>query len=177
MTERAICGCGATLGLKNTSGRCRSCAAKWVNSDPAIHAKRVAGIHRKFAEDPQFKAEHAARMVKNGSTPFALEQKRKRGVEQYKNVLSRPDVQERMLSAESRAKRGRTASATWLSWCPADRREEYRRLVRSKRIPAAEARAIIEAEVAGSQAAAKLEVANFQLQMRLRHERDLASRY
>lgn len=171
--------CGSVLGRRNVSGRCRTCTIKRVNACPTTAAKRKAGIHAKITRDPEFRAALVSRAVTlhERLTPEQQEARRLHGVRQRDTVLSRPDVQARTHSPEARAQRGRSASATWLSWCPADRRDEYRRLVRSKRLPAAEARAIIEAEVAGSQAAAKREVANFQLKMQLRHERDLASRY
>ncbi|KQM88638.1 hypothetical protein ASE67_02540 [Sphingomonas sp. Leaf23] len=171
--------CGTALGRRNVSGRCRTCTIKRVNACPATAEKRKAGIHAKLARDPDYRAALVRRAVTlhEKLTPEQQEARRLHGIRQRVTVLSRPDVQARTHSPEARAKRGRSASATWLSWCPADRREEYRRLIRSKRIPAAEARAIIEAEVAGTPAAARREVATHQLQMRLRHERDLASRY
>ncbi|MBV8971313.1 MAG: hypothetical protein JO290_03365 [Sphingomonadaceae bacterium] len=54
-------------------------------------------------------------------------------------------------TAERRARLGRMGRASIaqrLAWCPPDRVPEYHRLVRSKRMPAAEARRLIEADIA-----------------------------
>ncbi|PTQ12938.1 hypothetical protein CLG96_02005 [Sphingomonas oleivorans] len=53
-------------------------------------------------------------------------------------------------------------------------RDEYRRLVNTKKLTSAEARAVIEAEM---QAEGKREVARNAAAMREKHQRDLASRY
>lgn len=179
MTERAICGCGKQLSAQNVSGCCRSCVAKRINADPAIHERRVAGIRAKIATDPKFRAslaQRAATMTERLSAE-QIEARREHGRRQHRDVLSQPDIQARAQSPEARAKRGQSAQNTWLHWCPVDRRADYRMLVSHKGIPAAEARAIIEADIAGTAAAAQREVANNILQMRLKHERDLASRY
>lgn len=50
-------------------------------------------------------------------------------------------------SAETRAKISRAKTEQFLGWCPLEYRGEYRALVSSKKLPAAEARALIEAQI------------------------------
>lgn len=132
---------------------CRRCSAIRMSADPAIREKQRAKL-AEFHADPATKAMLAERvnasMRKSLATPEGREKRRQHGLRQYREHLSQPDVVARNTAPETRARAGAKASAKWLAWCPADRRAEYRNLIRSKRYSAAEARAVIEATIPGS---------------------------
>lgn len=175
MTQRTCSDCPAPIS-RHAKGRCRSCAAVYVNSDPEIQRRRREGMAAKFA-DPQFRAEQAARLRANASTPRAIELRRERGKEQARDVLFRPDVRARTMRPEARAQAGRSVQERALGWCPPERRDEYRTMVRSRQATAAEARRMIEETIPGTQAHAARMIANNQLRMQLKHEREKAQAY
>lgn len=175
MTQRSCSDCPAPIS-RNAKGRCRKCAAVYVNSDPEIQRRRAEGHAAKFA-DPVFRAEQAARLKANASTQRAVELRRERGKVQARDVLFRPDVRASAMRPEARAQAGRSVSERVLGWCPPDRRDEYRAMVRSKQATAAEARRMIEETIPGTQAHAGRMIANSQLRMRLKHEREKAQAY
>ncbi|WP_165799482.1 hypothetical protein [Sphingomonas oleivorans] len=76
--------------------------------------------------------------------------------------------------APHRASSGRKRTLRMIGHIPEAYRDEYRRLVNTKKLTSAEARAVIEAEM---QAEGKREVARNAAAMREKHQRDLASRY
>jgi len=145
-----------------------------------MEARRRAGIATLFS-DPAYVEEHRERLRKTMTAkledPAFVERKREHGRRQYRDHLSRPEVQAKAHGPEARSKAGRKTSETRLAWCPPEMRDEYRRLIRSKLIPAAEARRIIESEIAGTVEHGKREVASHTLQMQLKHERDLREAY
>jgi len=75
--------------------------------------------------------------------PEQLERRREHGRWLRANVLTRPDVVAKTVSPEVNAKRAASLSATRMRDIPAAMRDEYRRLVVTKKVPAAEAKAII----------------------------------
>jgi hypothetical protein len=165
---------------KSPVTHCRRCSILRVQADPELEAKRRAGIGALFA-DPVYVAEHRARLqasvAKASQDPAFIERRRAHGLRQYRDCLSRPDVQAKAHGPDARKRAGRATSETRLAWCPVELRAEYRRLIRSKLIPAAEARRIIEAEIAGTVERGKRELASNILKLQLKHERDLAEAY
>ena len=84
--------------------------------------------------------------------------RREHGKRQYARFFAGADGYARLQSPEVRQKRGASVSATRMAWCPPELRDEYRDLVRRQRLPAAEARAIIEGQAArNAERAAKAE--------------------
>lgn len=159
---------------------CRRCSIMRVQSDPDMEARRRAGIATLFS-DPSYVEEHRARLRKTIAAkltdPAFVERKREHGRRQYRDCLNRPDVRAKAHSPEARQKAGRATHETRMAWCPPELRADYRRLIRSKLIPAAEARKIIEAEIAGTAEHGKREVASNSLRMQLRHERQKREAY
>lgn len=105
--------------------RCKPCALKALWSDPDFRARkgRQSGdILRRLKQDPEFRAKEDAARRRNVVVM---------------NATRRP------LTDEERALRNKRVSARKLSWCPPALREEYKWLVKAKRIPAAEAKQII----------------------------------
>lgn len=145
--EPRSCACGAALGERNVTGRCRPCSARRLNEDPALIARRTAGIAEHFA-DPAVRAANAARLRQHIATMSDEERewRRENGRRLAREVLARPEVRAKAYAPEVRARSGRKRSATVLAWCPADRRDEYREL-KAKGISAAEARRVIEASL------------------------------
>jgi hypothetical protein len=122
-----------------------------MNSDPAVQARRLEGI-RAYYDDPENRAKArekvrklTARVMAN---PEMVERKREHGRRTYRDVLSRPDVREKNLSPEVRAKAGRARSDTVLAWCPPEYRDLYRQLWRSRNVSAVEARRMVEEQIA-----------------------------
>ena len=126
--------------------RCRECAAKFLATDPDIQRRRREGLARYHAQ-PGVKLENRERqrrmMEKVKADPAQMEKRRERGRWLRANVLTRPDVVEKTLSAETRQKRCATLSSVLMRDIPMSMRAEYRTLVHSKRMPAAEAKAIV----------------------------------
>jgi len=105
--------------------RCRKCAIAALWADPEFRARknRISGqVLLRLKQDPEFLAKEDAA--------------RRRNV-RVMNATRRPRTKEELDLAAKRQ------SARKLSWCPPALRSEYRGLVKSKRIPAAEAKRII----------------------------------
>lgn len=160
------CNCGATLGAKNKSGCCRSCVAKRNNADPEIQRRRREAV-RAHHSDPVVKAGYRERMrIRNENRSDAeIARLVEHGKRQYREVLSRPDVQARTQSAEAKAKRGRSVSATRYRDVPPEHHDTVRRLVRSNLATAAEARAIVRDQVAATERRRLAAMTPFERQM------------
>jgi len=108
--------------------RCRPCnvAAMWA--DPGFRARKAqqsGAILLRLKQDPEFRAKEDAARRRNCA---------------IMNAKRRP------LTPEQRELAAKRQSARKLSWCPPHLRDEYRRLVRSKKLTAAQALAVIMAE-------------------------------
>lgn len=107
---------------------CRACSLKAKWADPHFRARHAETCRQGLAKlraDPAFQQREATRLTKG----------RRKAIES--GALHTPEVI---------AKRGRTFTSRRLSWCPPHLRDEYRRLLLHKKIPAAEAREIILAQ-------------------------------
>lgn len=126
--------------------RCKPCSAKHMATDPEIQRRRREGIQR-YHQKPGVKLEYRERMRKalaaSMADPEQLERRREHGRWLRANVLTRPDVVAKTVSPEVNAKRAASLSATRMRDIPAAMRDEYRRLVVTKKVPAAEVKAII----------------------------------
>lgn len=124
----ASCSCGKALGRKNKSGRCRACFMAHLNSDSAIHARRIDGC-KQYART-------------NRAT--VLERCRRAAVTKSKNTehlawlaeQMRTRIQPLAQTPEAIARRdykqiGKSISETKLAWCPPAYRKQYRDLIRS----------------------------------------------
>jgi len=172
------CGCGKTLGKQNRSGKCVSCFNAWLNADPEVLARRRAAQIEFFAR-PEVKAKLRDRLVGIVANMGEAERERRRehGRRQHRDHLSRPDVVARTLSPETRARAGKSRSETVLAWCPPELRASYYQLVRSQKLSAAEARALLEPEIPGTAAHARRQVENRLIAGRIRDENQKAQAY
>lgn len=105
-------------------------------ADPKIKAETLRrchdGLRKKMAEDPQARAE----MVERG------------------RALGKSLIGHKHMPAAGAARRKAVESRlrTMLGWCPAEYLEQYRHLVYSKRVRAADARAIVEQQIKSDEA-------------------------
>jgi hypothetical protein len=145
-----------------------------MNADPANAAKRRATIARWSPEQRQAKVEHL-RIHQLTMGDEEKERRKARGYELATTALRSPEAIAKRLSKASQA--GRKRSQTLLAGIPEDRWPDYRRLMNKGHMTAREARRMILEETPGTVEHARRSIANANDAMRIRHERDLASRY
>lgn len=126
--------------------RCRACQFEWLRSDPDVAEKRRAGLQAYF-DKPGIKMAYRERIkavtAATLADPAKMERKREHGRRQARDVLSRPEVVAKTCSPEVRKRAGAKRTATTLRDIPPHLRDEYRSLIRSKLLKAAEAKEII----------------------------------
>lgn len=148
---RPFCQNVDACSARKPTTHCRSCAAFRLNADPEFAEKRREAIRKKF-EDPAYLEEHRVRTRATNARIMADPEQRAKRVEggrrSYQEVLCRPDVRARTYSPEANAKRNMTCANTKLAWCPVEYRDEYKRLIRTHLIKAADARRMIEEQIA-----------------------------
>lgn len=134
----------ATPISRCSKGRCRKCALAFLNSNPEVHARRVSGIRRKYQTDPAYRQrktrEIGERHRKARECPETAA-RLNRNIWIARARLDDPGVREKFLAGRKEA--GMKRTQTVLAWCPPDKIAEYRRLTKSKRLHAAEAKQII----------------------------------
>ncbi|WP_176168065.1 helix-turn-helix domain-containing protein [Novosphingobium mathurense] len=133
--------CDQTLGRYNKSGYCRKHLGTANAQNPEWREKHRAGVLRKIKYDPEYKAQLAERARRIGSDP-STRAKRSETFRKGRYWELGNAAQEKGSDARKRA--GRSIRERRLSWCPPHLREEYMWLMRSQRVPAAEARVMIE---------------------------------
>lgn len=152
MVETFLCdgGCGRELKMfkRRKTKFCRSCIGVVNGRDPARIEKSRAGMKRRM-QDPAFKAEHIRRTsdglrARLANDPEEMERRREVGRALFRTGLGHaaqgPGSEPRRRVARMQVERA-------LGWCPEHLRDQYRTMVNSKGIKAAEARRIIEAEM------------------------------
>lgn len=164
--------CGKPVSRQSKKGFCKPCSARHLHADPQIVANRAAAVAA-FCARPEVIAENRRRIAAYmANMPEAdREARRAHGHQLYRRYLSTPENRALVTSPEIRARVGARVSETRLGWCPPEKRAEYEHLVYTKRLTAAEARAVIEAELPGTAEHARREIASRQLSSRLREER------
>lgn len=147
MSARTCSDCGAEISAQSKTGRCHRDAMIALHANPAYRAKRLAALDRHFAK-PGAKEAAGRRLLKyRDEMPEAdRERRREHGRWLAAEVLT-PELRAKSQTPEARARAIAGNAEAKLGWCPPDRRDEYRLLVRRKRYSAAEARALIEADL------------------------------
>lgn len=135
--------CGRDLDPRNVTGFCRRCHSEVRNRDPEYRAKVVAGEKRRLQLDPEARAKKRAIMIANRNVPGA-DEKRKAAIAASRVYALAAANAVNVAGSAGRVLAGVKRTATVLAWCPPHLRGEYRYLYRVKRIPAAEARQMIE---------------------------------
>lgn len=170
--------CGKPVSKQSRKGFCRPCAARRLQTDPEIVATRAAALAEYCARPDVIESNRQRLASYMANMPAAdREARRQHGRQLVKRYLSTPENCALVTSPEIRAKATARLRETRLGWCPPEKRAEYQHLVRVGRVPAAEARRIIEAEIPGTLEHARREIANRQLKARLRDERQRQEAY
>lgn len=134
--------CGKELGRNNRSGYCKHHVSAAKAQDPAWREAQKAGAKRALQANPERMEALKARIRARNTSPehraWAADRARQMGLAEIGRAVAH--------TAEAQAKRSASCIATKLSWCPPHLREDYRRLIRTKHIRAAEAREIILAQ-------------------------------
>lgn len=135
--------CSVSTSVQSRTGRCRKCSLAVTNADPEIKRRRREGIRARYT-DADYAARrnaqlHRAHMAarRDPETARRLNQ----NIHIARQRLNDPDVRDKFLA--SRRDAGMKRSATCMAWCPPDKVEEYRRLTRSKRMHAEDAKRVI----------------------------------
>lgn len=156
---------------------CRGCKLAALRSDPAIEARRVAAVgsyHARPAVKRALAERIAAVREAIAGDPIQAERRREHGRRQFREFLSRPDVRARNMDPETRRRAGAKVAETRLAAIPLAYRAQYRVLIRSKRMLAAEARARIAEIIAED---ARRAIAEFDRRQRERAERERREAY
>lgn len=139
--------CGKPVSRKCRTGYCRTCFTAKLNSDPELIARRKAAADRRWA-DPIQRAKMAAIARQMGINARKDPQFRKwlsdNGRRLCHEVLSRPDIAAKANCSETKLRARDKRRATQIAWCPEEYREQFFYLLRTKRIPYAEARRMVE---------------------------------
>lgn len=146
---RACSVCEKPHGIANRSGLCLKHFNARLNSDPDMHAKRVAGVRRDAVERRDEKRRVLLANAAKAMTPERREALRER-MKRVQPLSQAPEV----LAKIDMAAKGRKRTDTVLGWCPPEYRDEYRALVRSRSFNAAEAKAAILDQIRKDRAAA-----------------------
>jgi hypothetical protein len=143
-TPKVCATCATPLSRGNRSGYCKRHVSAAKAQDPAWREAQRAGAKRALQVNPERLDALRARVRAMNITP----EKRARTAEHAKRIGLHAIGQRTANSPESIAKRAAASVSTKLAWCPPHLREQYRHLLYVKRIPAAEARAMILAQEA-----------------------------
>jgi hypothetical protein len=169
---RTCSDCPGTVGKYSKSGRCKACAMRVMHADPAYAARRDAAT-RKMNRTPEIRAKRSAALKARYADPAA----RKAMSEAcLKRLAENPELAARRKELGAASFRAFHAAGTYdwvahhrarvdkrLAWCPADRRDEYKKL--RDEYGAAEARRMVEQDIAASKRRAKAEPDTFERQL------------
>ncbi|SKB26974.1 hypothetical protein [Sphingopyxis flava] len=149
----ADCGVARFSTKPKKSPYCRRCIGRHTGRSPARRAKCSAAM-KAYLADPNALAAHAKRTGDGlrraiAENPEFAEKRRELGRMIGKTRLG---VMNRPAGCPSRILAGRRSGATKLAWCPVEYRDDYRRLVKSQGLKAAEARKVIEDQIAADAA-------------------------
>lgn len=173
--QRPYCLNRAYCAAKTPVSHCRSCAGKSVWSDPVRRQAALDAIQRRYAQ-PGARERRAADCRAASLRTWADPEKRARMVEasRRRSSVTDPRCQAAAQTPEAKAKRIKGFVRTKFAWCPEDRYADYRHLVDVKGIAPAEARRMIEADVA---LRSKQAIEQADAEMRAKAEREKAQAY
>lgn len=136
MTGCAIC--AKPLSRQNKTGYCKAHVNQAVAS-PERSAAISAGLKRHYS-DPVNKQRGREAFIRNCQTEHAKQRRSESAKRIGLHLIGKAAIAADPTVLERRA---RSQSNTKMAWCPRELRAEYKRLVRTKKLPASEARAII----------------------------------
>lgn len=131
--------CAAPLGPRNRSGYCKRHVSAAMAADPAWRDRQRTGVARSMANPDRLAAmREAAR--RNGKVPGATEARRRSIMERRMWEQGHAAL---VGDTEARVRAGRNRTNTVLGAIPPKYRPDYRMLVQTKNVTAAEAQRII----------------------------------
>lgn len=130
--------CAKPLGRGNKTGYCRGHVNQAVAS-PERSAAIRAGLVLYYS-DPVNKQRARENIIRNSQTEHAKQRRSDTAKAIGLHMIGQAAITADPAILERRA---RSQSNTKMAWCPRELRAEYKRLVRTKKLPASEARAII----------------------------------
>lgn len=133
--------CQAPITRQSKTGMCKPCALQARNSDPEFQERRIKSVKLAFMLRPELGASRRAAMIEINKSPEHRANTSRRNKEINSIAFARKGR-----SQEASVRGGKTLSARKLAHIPPEYRDEYRRLVDSKRMTAKEASAIILAQ-------------------------------
>lgn len=137
--------CGRALphNPRRKGTRCKSCNARAMTTSAAHRAAASRAMSRRWANPNE--AARLGRAISAGITPEERERRRARGTIccNARAAAAGSDVRDRA---------GRTLSQTRLGWLPLEYRDDYFRLRSNHKYSAADARRLIEAQIAADHA-------------------------
>lgn len=132
--------CGAPITRQSRTGYCKKHVAAAIAQRPEWREAQRAGIVRGLQANPERKDRLREQIQAVGMLPQAVEARRQRFLTE--RIWER-GIATLAANPELRALSGKRQSNTKMAWCPRELRDEYKRLVYSQKIPAAEAKAMI----------------------------------
>jgi len=146
--------CHSPITRQSKSGMCKHCVLSARNSDPEFQAKRTNAVKLAFRLRPELSASRRAAIIEINKSPEKRLRQSQRNLETNAIAKARDGCTD-----ESRKRGGKTHSARCLAHIPPEYRDEYRRLIKYKRLTANEASSAILAQHAK-------DMANFRKKLR-----------
>lgn len=144
MDKKPSCkSCGGPVSTQSKTGNCRVCALAVSNASADFQSRRRAGINRRF-EDPEQRAVAARQLYENHMAARRdpeVDERLRENMRRNRWNPCDPEVRAKFLAGTPARIQKRIE--TIFAWCPADLRDEYRRLRSKGRMSAAEAKEII----------------------------------
>ncbi len=145
--------CGIEISYRSVSGMCKPHFLRHLNTDPAMKARQNEGVRAWAKNNPDAVSRRSLKIwSKRRSNPEGMAAL----AERMRTVCQPAACTPESIARRDNAKRALSISRAKNPWCPDEYRPEYRNLVKYKNFTGAEARAIIEAQMAADAAKAKL---------------------
>jgi len=114
-----------------------------LNSGKGFTASRIAGLRKRYATDPAFRAAKTKIIVEAARRPEERQRRSDRARSMGLSELGHAALQG---NEQAHARRGRAVSQTRMRHIPSGYRQLYRDLIRKNKLPAAEALAAVHAQ-------------------------------
>jgi hypothetical protein len=157
-SDNRRCSCSKRITNANRSGLCKSCLMRSLNADPALMKQRGETQSRILRENPYAYARKCATLARNRQC---------RSVESMRSAAVRlavyrtPENEAKRVAALIEANKRRRHA-----WLPEQYRADYFSMLKSRGFRAAEAKAIILAQVAADKVRAEASLSPFERQER-----------
>lgn len=139
------CGCSKPIFNRSKTGLCQPCFLAKLTADPTRNA-RIAASQKRYHADPKNKYALKRRAMQAGKTRRANPIWREATVKRMREIVQPLSMTPESLASRNTAELLLKSVESRLSWCPHDYRAHYY-LIRGKRVSAADARAMIEAQM------------------------------